>query len=185
MAQRINFVSQRKQTLTKKQQQDRKLVVISGVIFVITALCSIILFAGYWYLSGQVLDLKSREDNLKRQIISDSDKEESLLILSNKLKVLSGLILERQDKQAAIEFFSNIFGPDVLLREISYDNIATTLFLKVESKDIFVLRDVANTVASERVTSRFVQVNSSDIRRTQEGKYSLVLTIPMDQKVKK
>lgn len=177
----INFVSQRRKKLTKLEQSDRKIFKISIGLFTGVIVVFLVVIGLRFFLINQVAGLKTSQNSLKSQVVSQEEVERSFVIFVNKLKVLGELFSQRQDKQQAISFFSQVFGSEVLIKEISYDADSSLLTFGLKANDVFILENVFTTLSSEQALERFDTLSKSNLRRSLDGSYIVQVTVGLKE----
>jgi hypothetical protein len=178
----INFVQNRRKKLTKNQANDFKVLKIVAGLFGILIIVLGATFGVYFYLGSQVKDIKDQQKTLEKQILSKKSTEEDVVVSAAKLEILLELFDLRYDKQAAISYFSEIFGDKVLIRDITYDASNKILSLRLQSESIFILEEVFDKLANPEVEERFGEVNKSELSRGNEGKYGMAITLDLREK---
>jgi hypothetical protein len=173
----INFLEHRQKKLTKLEKQDKKILRFSSILFGIVCFISIGLLGGQFFFQQRVLAVEKRQKQLESQVLSKERTEEAFLFFVNKLDTLRSLLQQRKDKQAAIDYFAQVFGPSVLIENISYDANTNTIDFGLKSDDVFILESVFSTLASDQTKNRFEQVNKRDLRRQEDGTYSMQVTV--------
>jgi hypothetical protein len=175
----INFLSTKHRKATEQQKQDKKLFRYAVIAF--SGILAILLVAvGFsFFLQFQLNASQNKAKDLERQILANEAIEKSAVVLAKKVSVLKTLLEERQDKQQALEFFSNLFGSNVVLKDITYQATEGLLSLRVQAFSVFELEQVFNRLKEEETVARYGNVATSDLRRDQEGAYSLNLTISL------
>lgn len=176
----INFVRQRLKKLGKLYQQDRKLfnlaLIIAGIIFSLF----LIVLGIRWYFVSQLKKIDATYANYSEQISLMEDEERSYVILANKLKTLSQILEDRQDKQEAIAYFSQIFGSETIIDQIVYESESKLLAFGVRTVNIFTLEQVFATLASDQTQAKFVELHQSELKRNENGTYQMKVTVVMD-----
>lgn len=181
MKESINFVKERRRSLTKTQKQDQlflrsALIAFGGILTVFLVVVGVQLFLTYRFSQ-----LKARHEQLNQTVLSQDSTERSYLILTNKVKVIAQLLEARTGKQEAIEYFTNLFGQEVLIRELTYLEDDGLLTFDLEANSVFTLESLLQTLASSEVTSRFSSVSTSELSRNSQGVYSLLVTVGLNQ----
>lgn len=179
MAREINFVQSRRRQLTKNQENDLKIFKITTGVFGVLVVGFLAVLITNFFLQFQVKSIKDQEKQLETQILSNGLVEQSILVTSEKLKILAELFDQRYDKQAAIEYFSDIFGPDVLIKDINYEANEEILSLRVQATSIFILEQVFARLANPEVEQQFGLVNKSELVRNDRGRYSMAITLSL------
>lgn len=180
MSREINFVQSRRKQLTKNQENDLKIFKITAGVFGFLVVIFLIVLGVNFFLQFQVKSVMDQEKRMETQILSNGLVEQSILITSEKLKVLSELFDQRYDKQAAIEYFSDIFGSEVLIKDINYEADEKILSLRIQATSVFILEQVFAQLANPEVQTKFGQVNKSELIRNDRGRYSMAITLSLD-----
>lgn len=180
MSREINFVQSRRKQLTKNQENDLKIFKITAGVFGFLVVIFLIVLGVNFFLQFQVKSVMDQEKRMETQILSNGLVEQSILITSEKLKVLSELFDQRYDKQAAIEYFSDIFGSEVLIKDINYEADEKILSLRIQATSIFILEQIFAQLANPEVQTKFGQVNKSELIRNDRGRYSMAITLSLD-----
>lgn len=173
----INFLKDRRKRLTKQDIADRQIMrytlyVLGGVLAVMVLVLSVRGFL--WYRTNQVAE---RQAQLKRAVLSQEDIEKSYVIFANKIKILRELLDERANKQVAIDYFSGIFGDEVLIREIEYESQIGILSFGLKANNVFVLENVFTILNSDQVKNDFSSVSKSELRRGNDGSYNVKVIV--------
>lgn len=176
MSRQINFLAERRKALTKTEIQDRKVMKIASVIFGTVFTVFLIVFAVRFYFDRQLFQVREAQKSARAQILNDESIERSFVIFVYKLTALTNLTQDKQEKNQAITFFSNLFGDDVLIRQMSFLEKEKILSLKIQLDSIFSLRQVFDLLNSQQVRDQFVSINPSDLMRTPGGDYEMVIT---------
>jgi hypothetical protein len=180
MAREINFVQGRRKKLTKSQKNDFKIFkIVLGIFGVLVTIFLISLVVDF-YLKFQVKSTKDQQKQMEKQVAAQESIEQSIVITTEKLKVISELFELRYDKQAAINYFSEIFGPQVLIKDINYESDERILSLRLESESIFILENVFVQLSEPGVEEEFGQVNKSDLARNDRGSYNMAITLSLE-----
>ncbi len=173
----INFVRQRLKKLTKLEKKDKetfRLVAISTSVLLL--ILAVIL--GYkLYLTSQLKEVESSRENFLSRIKKQEEREKSFVLFVNKLRVLSGVFQKRKDKQEAISYFSQIFGPDVIIEKIAYDAESQLLSFRLMAADIFTLEKVFELLSTQQSTQKFSSLTKSSLKRTSSGIYQMQITV--------
>ncbi len=149
-----------------------------GVIAVVMlASVGVRLFFGY-----QVQRTKSEQDRLKREVASKQEVERSYVIFSNKLKMLQEIVSGRADKQAAIAFFTQAFGPEVLLKEISYEASDRKVSFRLQTDTVFSLERVVALLDSPEVRATYPKLERDELRRSNTGTYEVGVIVSLVSK---
>jgi hypothetical protein len=181
MARQINFVQGRRKQLTKDQKKDFKIFkIVMGAFGILVAIFLIILGVDF-YLQFQVKSAKDQQKDMERQVLAQESVEQSIIIATEKLKILAELFDQRYDKQAAIDYFSNIFGSQVLIKDINYEADERILSLRLQSQSIFVLEEVFLKLSDPTVEEQFGNINKSELIRNDRGGYNMAITLSLSE----
>ena len=177
MSRQINFLGDRQKQLGKTEIQDRQILRYTGIFLGGCFAVFVVVFGVHLYFGRQLSQIQTAEKVARSKILSNEEIERSLVIFVNKLSSLSKIGQDRQEKNAAITFFSSVFGNSVFIRQIDFEQKEKLLTFKLQSNDIFSLRQVFEVVNSAEVQQRFTSVRPSDLVRTADGKYEMVVAV--------
>jgi hypothetical protein len=175
----INFLRKNLAKLKKQSKQDKEIYQYALIFFSTVVIIFIGLLSYRIYLSSQLKSTLSKQDKTKQSINNQEGVEISFLVFTNKLKIIRNLFEERSDKQAAISYFSNLFGEGVYIEGMSFGGNGSTLSLTIASDNIFILENIFERLENPEIKEKFSFVNKSNLRREDTGKYSLSLTISL------
>ncbi|MCC6711086.1 MAG: hypothetical protein IT416_01910 [Candidatus Pacebacteria bacterium] len=178
----INFLTQRRLTLTKVGEKDAIYQKYSMWVFIGVISLFLIATGLNLYFSQQLSDLNQREKNLTSQISSEESTELTFLLFSHKLKTVKDLYQNRSNKQQAIDYFSNLFGSQVFLSGMSYGGTTgseNSLSLRLTGENIFALEKLLNTLDLEDVKQAFTSIKKSGLRRENNGTYSVDIAVEL------
>jgi len=176
MSRQINFLSERRKGLTKVEIQDRKIIRIASIIFGGAFTVFLIIFGVRFYFDRQLFQVKEGQKAARSQILNDQNIERSFVVFVYKLTALANLTQDKQEKNEALNFFSNLFGSDVFVTQMSYLEKERILSLKIQSDSVFTLRNVFQLLNDSSVREEFSSVNPSDLTRNTQGDYEMVIT---------
>jgi hypothetical protein len=178
MATSINFVSKRRATLTKLQVQDRKFMkTVTGVLVAVFAIFLLILGARFYFVFT-LGNLQNQQEDVRNVIISHEEVEKEYVLFTQKLRQLTVLFGSRKDKQEAFEFFSTVFGNDVIVSGIDFSSANEDLVsFTIQTPNVFVMERVFNILESPQITDVYPRVTRRNLRRTATGNYSVDLAI--------
>ena len=131
------------------------------------------------FFNSRLNNLNQQNQSLTAQISNDESIEIGYLVFSQKLKSVEEIYENRSNKQQAIDFFSNIFGSQVFLSGMNYEEGKNALSLKLTSDDVFALDDTLAVLDSEEVSNVFSNVRKSGLRRDETGNYSLDISVEL------
>ncbi|MBW7944778.1 hypothetical protein H3C70_05275 [Patescibacteria group bacterium] len=176
MSRQINFLAERRKSLTKIEVQDQKAIRIASIVFTTTFLIFLTVFGIRFYFDRQLFQVREAQKTARSQILNDQAIEQSFVIFVYKLTALANLTQDKQEKNEALNFFSNLFGSDVFVTQMSYLEKERILSLKIQSDSVFSLRKVFELLNTDAVRAEFTSVNPSDLTRTPQGDYEMVIT---------
>lgn len=177
MFSQINFIKERRKLLVKERSQDRKLFLVSAVVFLVMLLVSVGLLGANFWLTSKINASKQMQVQLNKVIEDNQSVELEYSILIDKLKVITKLFGIRQKKQEALAYFSSLFGEDVIVSNIRYlsDEGALTFSLRVPS--VFQLDDVLNLLDSGEIKKKFTQIQKQGLSRNKSGEYIVKVNV--------
>jgi nitrogen fixation/metabolism regulation signal transduction histidine kinase len=178
----INFLTQRRLTLTKVGEKDAVYQKYSMWVFIGVISLFLIATGLNLYFSQQLSNLNQREKNLTSQISSEESTELTFLLFSHKLKTVKDLYQNRSNKQQAIDYFSNLFGSQVFLSGMSYGGTTgseNSLSLRLTGENIFALEKLLNTLDMDDVKQAFTSIKKSGLRRENNGTYSVDIAVEL------
>jgi hypothetical protein len=173
----INFLTHRQKKLDKQQKQDLKILKFAGIFFGGVMLIFMITMGVMFYLKFRLNNLNQQIVQLEQSILGQEDVEKSIVLAYEKLEVIEELFDIRHDKQAAIAYFSNLFGSNVLIKDINYESDTKILSLIVETSSIFEFDEVIAKLATDEVKEKFNNINQNDLRRNADAEYTVMLTM--------
>lgn len=178
MTRGINFVANRRKRLTAQQLQDEKwfkyaTIGLIGVFVVFLIVVGIRLFLMY-----RMNTLKDDQLNTRKAVEAQEHVEKEYNIFAHKLRALSDLFGKRQDKQEAMVYFSQVFGPQVIISGIDYSEQDDSIVsFTLTAPSIFDLENVFRILESDEVRTTYSRVHKSDLGRGESGAYTIKLTI--------
>ncbi len=177
----INFLRERRRKLTKNQEQDRRVMKIAAsILAVVMGIALVVVIISLFYTQRLNAVLRAQEDT-KQQILNNEEVEKSYLVSLNKLQALVELDKSRQTKQETVAYFTTVFGQEVLVTKIEYVDSEKLLTFRIQAKDVFILKNVFNTLLSDELRQRFNQVNMSNLRRNDGGIYEMSVAVVMKE----
>jgi uncharacterized protein YqhQ len=177
----INFLSQQNQKLTKQAKKDKEVfkyvAVFSGIVILVTSISLGINF----YLNYKLKNLKADIRRTSDQVSKKKPLEAQYLFFINKLKVIRELFEMRSNKQVAIGFFTNLFGPNIEISGINYQMKQGLLSLTVTSPHIFYLEEAFETLEDPAIMKKFKTFTKNGLERDEDGSYSFNLTVTLTE----
>ncbi len=180
----VNFLNQHRKKLTNLEATDRKYYRIVMFVAIGIVVIGSALLAGNIFLQYRMSESVAKKNSLESAILQQEDLEESALILSSKLQIISQLINKRSDKQEAIRYFTELFGSDVLIKDIDFQSTGGVLSLRLESQSVFAFNRVVDLLENDATLGRFTTLAKSDLSRSKTGTYSLTVTVTLASKEK-
>ncbi len=173
----INFLSRRQFTLSKVEEADRVWMKYGIAAFSASMVLFIAFLSTNLYLSSKLSSVKRQQEQVKAAITSEKELELSYVIFSNKLQLIREIFEQRSDKQQAISFLTELFGPSAFLGGLEYDQKTGTLAVRTTSDHIFALNDTFTKIDDPRVSEQFTTVTKSRLARNESGQYELTITV--------
>lgn len=173
----INFLIQRRVTLTKVEKGDKKIYFIGIGFFLLSLTIFIIVFGTRFFFENSIKNSGQEQKSLQQVILNEEQTEVAFLIFSNKLKTIKNLFENRSDKQQAIGFFSELFGSNVFIGGMEYNEKESILSLKSTSNNVFDLEKTFNLLDNDDVKKRFSSLEKSGLSRKDDGSYSFQLLV--------
>lgn len=178
MSKTINFVGERRKKLDLTQRKDYE--ILKKVVYVFVAVFAVFLIAlgTRLYYVFQVRGVLDEQDTIRQVISSQQQTELDYNVFAQKLKQLTELFGVRKDKQEAFEFFSQVFGPEVIISEIDYSSSSNDILqFTVQAPSVFVMEQVFETLDSPEVKGKFAGISKSGLSRSGQASYNLTLTV--------
>lgn len=173
----INFLSQRRVTLTNVEKKDKKVYYYALGLFVISLAIFVIIFGIGVYYNLQLKKASQQQQALRQSILNDEATEIAFLVFTNKLKSIKEIFENRSNKQQAIGFFSDLFGPKVFIGGMNYNAEEGLLSLQSSSNNIFTLEETFLLLENSSVTNQFNSLTKSNLSRIEDGSYNFQLTV--------
>ena len=182
MARTVNFVRDRQRNLSLLEVQDRKVFKLAIIATAITVALLMIVVGARLLFLFQLRQVTAEQKRLKEAISSKEEIEKSFTVFSHKLKVLTELFGKRKEKQETLEYFSNLFDKDVIISQLSYSSDTEELSFTLQAKNVFVMKQVMETLNSDEVKLRYPRMVKASLGRTSTGAYSMNLSVPLSEK---
>lgn len=184
MPRSINFVESRQKQLSQVSKKDSKTRLISFVTLTIS-FSLFLLVAGIRFFMQQTLtSLEAREETIKNQIMASESTERDYTTFAFKLQTLTKLFDARKDKQQTITYFNDVFGDNVIIREIQYSEEDQKVSFALQAKDIFTLDTVYQVFNSGEFSQKYPSVERTGLRREGTGVYIMNVGVFLDPKTK-
>lgn len=173
----INFLKKQNIGFGKQLEQDKKIFKFALVGFSAVVLLLLMLVGTNFYFNYQIGKVVKEVSAVEKEIKGQEDVEVKTLFFVDKLEIIRKLFDLRSDKQAAIDFFINPFGDDVVISGIDYNVEERILSLTVTAPHIFRLEDVFKRLEDPAIKTNFKNMNKSTLKRDQLGQYSFKITV--------
>ncbi len=173
----INFVAERQKKLKLAQEKDRPLLKKAGVALAGVVLVTGIVLAISFYFSFETNQVIASQKKITAQIDSRKETEKKFASFFQKLSVLTQLFGERQNKQEALSFFKNLFGSEITVTGLTYNETDQKLTFSILSPSVFKLESVFNTLRSQALKDKYPNVEKNNLTRGDNGSYSMQLTV--------
>lgn len=177
----INFVRERRKKLNKTQLQDKKWFRYAAGFLGAVVLVGLLTVAGRFFFIAQASTTQKTIDATRAAILANETLEESLVVLIHKVESIGNLLEERKSKERAIDFFSEVFGPEALLEKMNYEvtSVGNLLTIKILSRDVFNFESILETVDSSQVRQRYPNIAVGSLDRSADGSYGLEITVSL------
>lgn len=175
----INFLSQRRLTLTKTEEQDAVYQKYALWAFGVALTLFLIATGVNLFFVNNLRNLNQQERNLTTQISDEEEVELTFLMFSHKLKTVKDLYQNRSNKQQAIDYFSNLFGGQVFLSGMNYGGEGNALSLRLTGENIFALEKILNTLDLDSTKQAFASINRSGLKRDDNATYSIDIAVEL------
>lgn len=180
MSREINFLNERRKQLSKQERGDRSVMMMSTYFVVGIFVLFLLTFGLRLYLERQLFLIQEAQKVARNQITSNEEVEKSFVVFIHKLSHLAKIYRDRQEKKSVIQYFTGVFGDEVSISEISFNQAEKLLTFTLTARDVFNLKRIFDLANSEEMRIRFKSVNLSNLSRNQAGQYSLILTVSTD-----
>lgn len=177
MSRQINFLGERRKTVSKQQLSDQRSLKMALSIFSVVFVAFAIVFGIRLFSEIQLRQIASAKDVALSKISQGESTERQYLVFFQKIKALSDLSASRQNKQAAIAYMTKVFQPFGVVSQIEFNEADRVLGFVIEAGDIFRLQQVFGVLKQDAFTQSFASVNTSNLMRTEDGKYQVKVTI--------
>lgn len=171
----VNFLSKYNRALTAQQEKDKKILRYVGISFVLVLVIFFIIFSISLYYQYQLKQVKTQTEKVRGKIDSEKTLEADYYFFVNKLVIIRELFDQRADKQIALGYFANLFGPHVTITGLEYNMDESLLQLKVISPHVFYLEEVINALEKPEVIKQFASLSKTNLTRIPTGEYSFSL----------
>lgn len=177
MARSINFVRERRRNLSRQEESDRQVLKFATFGMFGLGVIILLIVGARLYLLYQISSTQTQEKSVQAAISQKEGIEEQYTIFANKLKILTELFGKRKEKQEALAYFSSLFGPNVIISQLSYKGGDEVLSFVLQTTDIFSMEEVFNIISSKEVSARYPTIKKETLRRGPDGSYGMQVTL--------
>jgi Tfp pilus assembly protein PilN len=175
----INFFGRAGDLYQRTRKKDQKFLNWSLLGFGSSLAIFVIILGLNLWLGQQLSGIAREQNQTKQALVGNQSVELSYLIFTNKLKAIVEIFDQRNNKQQAINYLSNLFGEAVFINGVAYDGVAQVLSLSLTSSNIFDLEKLLNSLDTPDVRENFSSLTKSNIKRNEDGSYNLRLTLEL------
>lgn len=177
----INFLSQRQKVIAATTVTDRKYLVWMSYVFGAVVIAGIVVFGLDFYLQRSINKVMEEQASVDAQLQTHAQIEGVYLQLVEKVSAIDKLLVGRVEKRETLQYFTSLFlNEDVQINEIGFVS-NQLLDLNLVSSNVFSLEKAIDQLESSEVQSRFASLTTTDLSRSEEGRYSLRVTVGLKQ----
>ena len=177
----INFVADVHRRLAKTYKKDRVWFKAGVGIFVGVFVLFLGVVGVRFYFISQLSTLQQQELQAKNAITANEQLEKEYTIFTKKLNLLTTLFDQRLDKQSAVDFFTTLFGSEVLIRELDYGGTTGDLQFVIEAPSVFVLDTVVSKLKEVQFSNQYKSINTSELQRSTTGSWTMRIAIDVSK----
>jgi Tfp pilus assembly protein PilN len=177
----INFFGRAGDLYQRTRKKDQKFLMWSLVGFSVALTIFVSVIGINLWLGQKLNGIISKQNQTKQALVDNQPLEVAYLVFSSKLQAIAEIFEQRNNKQQAINYLSNLFGDQVFINGVNYDGEAQVLSLNLTSANIFDLEKLINGLNTQEVKSNFSSLTKSNIKRNEDGSYNLKLTLELKQ----
>ncbi|KUK79025.1 MAG: hypothetical protein XD95_0653 [Microgenomates bacterium 39_7] len=177
----INFLSKQNKKLSKQQEKDKLIFKYALIAFIICSVAFLGVFSINLYLQYKINQVQAQTTTARKQIDSERTLEANYLFFVNKLAIIRELFDQRANKQIAMGFFSELFGPNIAISGLTYNMEDGILSLQVTSPHVFYLEEALEVLEDPEVTKYFSSLTKSNLNRQAMGQYTFSLTVSFSE----
>ena len=175
----INFLAGQNKSKRKQKQQDKRWFKISAISLIVVVIVLIALLAAKLLINLQIKNKAEEIVELKQTILQQEQVELRYLIFVNKLEVVSEIYAQRSDKQAAMEYFAQLFADQASITGMTYNEDNGGLTLQLNHRNVFLLDESMALLNSAAVQDNYKNVEKKSLTREDQGNYTLNLLIQL------
>ncbi len=177
MSKTINFVQDRRKSLSLNEEKDQILLRKMVRIFIGVFLLFLLAIGFRLFFAQQLNQMAQKQQDARAGILQQESVEREYSIFSNKLKHIASLWGKRQNKQSAIAFFMKLFSAETSVSGLSYSAETEALTFRLKANSIFVLESAMLTLASTTVTDTYPGISKNNLSRADDASYTLTVTV--------
>ncbi|MEX0896391.1 MAG: hypothetical protein WDZ94_05690 [Patescibacteria group bacterium] len=177
MARTINFVQERQRSLSKQEQRDHKILRQAMLALFVTGGLLVVVVGTRLGMVQWHQSIKDQQQAAISQIQEREDIERSYTVFVSKLNVVTELFGKRKEKQDALEYFSSLFDPDIIISQLQYEAENDVLTFTIQAPSIFRMEQVFGIMQSEDVNARYPDLQRDTLRRSGDGSYGMQVTL--------
>ena len=177
----VNFLSKLNSSLSKQQQRDRKIFKLALIFFSISLFSFVVTLGCTFYLQFKLKSIKTQIPQATKQINTEKQVESNYIFFVNKLIIIKELFDKRADKQIAMGYFADLFGPDIRISGLNYNMEEGILSLTVTSPTVFSLENAFAALDNPEVTKNFSSLLKTNLNRNLQGEYRFDLIISFSE----
>lgn len=179
--QNINFLEQQSRKLTAQQEKDQALFKKALIFFAAVTAIFFVSFGLKFYLQLRVNKIKEQITTAQQQINSSQELEADYLFFVDKLKIIRQLFDNRSDKQIAMGFFQDLFGPNINISGLTYNIETGILSLTVSSSHVFYLEEALDVLDDPAVKKHFASMTKTALTRNLDASYNFRLNVSFSE----
>ena len=173
----INFLANKQSQKIKQRASDKKLFKISTYVLMGMVVLLIISLVGKLLINLRISGKDKEIEAFKESILAQEKVEIDYLIFVNKLETVGEIYEKRSDKQAAMNFFADLFSGIGEITGMTYDEEIGGLSLQLDHANVFKMEQSMNLLDSTKVTSVYKDVEKKTLSREAVGNYRLNLEL--------
>lgn len=175
----INFLSGQTRQKQKQKEQDQKLFKIAGIVLGVVVFILIAVMGLQLFINFKIKNKTKEIADLKKTIVDQEEVELSYLIYVNKLKAVREIYAARSDKQAAMNYFTELMTDIATITGMTYDEESGGLMLTLDHQNVFFLEKSMDILDTPSVKETYKNVEKKYLSRENQGNYSLSLIIQL------
>lgn len=179
MARTINFVRDRRQSISRQVKQDRAILRYVIYSLIIIGVVMLMVLAVRLFLIFRIQMITNAQKEVTQAILEKEELERDYTIFAHKLTAITDLFGKRREKQEALAYFSSLFGPNVVISQLSYTAGEEILSFTIDSPSVFVLDEVFEIMNSSEVREKYPQIVKNSLSRASNGRYGMAITLPL------